>query len=91
MHRLHRARYFALGAVRPAALPGADGTAGASDLALDVIVALIGAFVFKMAGAHGTLALLAAIAAVNVLLVAVLWTLSRREMRRLEQRMGEVS
>src|SRR5258708_946118 len=34
---------------------------------------LIGAFVFKMAGAHGTLELLAAIAAVNVLLVAVLW------------------
>jgi predicted MFS family arabinose efflux permease len=39
---------------------------------------LVGAFAFKMAGADGTLALLAAIAAANVLLVAVLWSLSRR-------------
>jgi hypothetical protein len=39
---------------------------------------LVGAFAFKMAGADGTLALLAAIAAANVLLVAVLWSLNRR-------------
>jgi predicted MFS family arabinose efflux permease len=39
---------------------------------------LVGAFVFKMAGADGTLALLAAIASINVLLVAVLWSLNRR-------------
>jgi predicted MFS family arabinose efflux permease len=39
---------------------------------------LIGAFVFKVAGADGTLALLAAIAAMNVLLVTVLWSLNRR-------------
>jgi MFS family permease len=39
---------------------------------------LIGAFVFEMAGADGTLALLASIAAANVLLVAVLWSLNRR-------------
>jgi predicted MFS family arabinose efflux permease len=39
---------------------------------------LVGAFVFKAAGADGTLALLASIAAVNVLLVAVLWNLNRR-------------
>jgi predicted MFS family arabinose efflux permease len=39
---------------------------------------LVGAFVFKMAGADGMLALLTAIAAVNVLLVAVLWSLNRR-------------
>jgi MFS transporter len=37
---------------------------------------LVGAFVFKIAGADGTLALLAAIAATNVLLVAVLWRLN---------------
>jgi hypothetical protein len=36
---------------------------------------LAGAFVFQVAGADGTLALLASIAAVNVLLVGGLWTL----------------
>jgi hypothetical protein len=39
---------------------------------------LVGAFVFKMAGADGTLALLASIAATNVLLVGVLWSLNRQ-------------
>ena len=39
---------------------------------------LIGAFVFKLAGADGTLGLLALIAIVNVLLVGVLWSLNRR-------------
>jgi hypothetical protein len=39
---------------------------------------LVGAFVFKMAGADGTLALLASIAAMNVLLVGLLWTLNKR-------------
>src|SRR5207244_1621653 len=39
---------------------------------------LVGAFVFKMAGADGTLGLLALIAVVNVLLVSLLWNLNRR-------------
>jgi hypothetical protein len=39
---------------------------------------LIGAVVFKAAGADGTLALLASIAGVNVLLVGVLWTVTKQ-------------
>jgi predicted MFS family arabinose efflux permease len=39
---------------------------------------LAGAFVFKVAGADGMLALLASIAAMNVLLVGFLWTLNKR-------------
>jgi MFS family permease len=39
---------------------------------------LVGASLFQAAGADGTLALLAAIAAANVVLVAVLWALSAR-------------
>jgi Major Facilitator Superfamily len=39
---------------------------------------LIGAFVFKVAGADGTLALLTLIAGMNVLLVGLLWALTKR-------------
>jgi len=46
------------------------------------IAPLIGALVFNAAGADGTLALLASLAAANVLLVAVLWRFSAKHRAR---------